>query len=216
MNLASYLLEQITTGWSSVFPQERSLQRALALAFGILCGVGKRTLTRAISFHGNTQRDWSADYKVFSRSKWEPRALFNPILEQAITQQKLSTIVVSTDDTRVWRNGKHVPQTQWHRDPLGPPFQTNLRWGHRFLQASLVLPLYQQDGESSSRSIPVRFEMAPVVKKPGKRASEQERADYRRLKKEKNLSVQFVALTQELRAHLNQSGHAQKLMIQVG
>ena len=123
-------------------------------------------------FTGNTQKDWSADYKVFSRSPWEPRALFHPILEQAIQEQKLERIVISTDDTRVWRNGKHVPQTQWHRDPLGPPFQTNLRWGHRFLQASLVLPLYLQDGESSSRSIPVRFEMAPVVKKPGKKASE--------------------------------------------
>ena len=120
-------------------------QRAIALAFGILCGVGKRTLTRAISFHGNTQKDWSADYKVFSRSPWEARALFHPILEQAIQEQDLKRIVFSTDDTRVWRNGKHVPQTQWHRDPLGPPFQTNLRWGHRFLQASLVLPLYKQD-----------------------------------------------------------------------
>jgi hypothetical protein len=216
MNLVDYLWEQITTGWASVFPQERSLQRALALAFGLVCGVGKRTVTRAICFHGNTQKDWSADYKVFSRSKWEPRALFNPILEHAIAQEKLSTIVVSTDDTRLWRNGKHVPDAQWHRDPLGPPFQTNLRWGHRFLQASLVLPLYLQDAESSSRSVPVRFEMAPVVKKPGKRASEQEKTDYRRLKKEKNLSTQFVALTQELREHLNQSGHCQKLMIQVG
>jgi hypothetical protein len=216
MNLVNYLLEQITTGWASVFPQERSLQRAIALAFGILCGVGKRTVTRAISFHGNTQKDWSADYKIFSRCRWQSRSLFNPIIDHAIAQQKLSRIVVSTDDTRVWRNGKHVPDTQWHRDPLGPPFQINLRWGHRFLQASLVLPLYLQDGASSARSIPIRFEMAPVVKKPGQRASSDQIADYRRLKKEKNLSVQFVALTQELRAHLNQSGHRQKLMIQVG
>ena len=77
MNLVDYLWDQITTGWASVFPQERSLQRALALAFGLVCGVGKRTVTRAICFHGNTQKDWSADYKVFSRSQWEPRALFN-------------------------------------------------------------------------------------------------------------------------------------------
>ncbi len=70
----NYLLKQITTGWIPVFAQERSLQRTLALAFGILCGVGKRTVTRAISFHGNTQKDWSADYKIFSRSKWQPRA----------------------------------------------------------------------------------------------------------------------------------------------
>jgi hypothetical protein len=215
MNLLTYLLEQ-TTGWAFVFPQQRSLQRAITLAFGILCGVGRRTLTRAISFQGNTQKDWSADYKIFSRSPWQPRALFHPILEQAIQEQKLGPIVISTDDTRVWRNGKHVPQTQWHRDPLGPPFQTNLRWGHRFLQASLVLPLYLQDGESSSRSIPVRFEMAPVVKKPGRNASEADLQEYRRQKKAKNLSVQFVTLTQELRQRLNQTGHQQKRLYQIG
>ena len=137
MNLLDFLLKH-TRLWAFIFPQERSLERALALAFGIRCGVGKRTIARAISFQGNTQKDWSADYKVFSRFPWEPRALFNPILEQAIQEQKLSRIVLSVDDTRVWRNGKHVPQTQWHRDPMGPPFQTHLRWGHRFLQASPV------------------------------------------------------------------------------
>jgi hypothetical protein len=62
MNLLNYLLEQ-THRWTFVFPQQRTLQRAIALAFGILCGMGKRTVTRAISFHGNTQKDWSADYK---------------------------------------------------------------------------------------------------------------------------------------------------------
>lgn len=215
MNLVTYLLEQ-TARWALVFPQERSFYRAIALAFGILCGVGRRTLTRAISFQGNTQKDWSADYKVFSRSAWQPRALFHPILEQAIQEQKLDRIVISTDDTRVWRTGQHVPQTQWHRDPLGPPFQTNLRWGHRFLQASLVLPLYLQEAGSSSRSIPVRFEMAPVVKKPGKNASEADLQEYRRQKKEKNLSVQFVGLTKELRQQLNQTGHQHQRLFQVG
>jgi len=215
MKLLTYLLEQ-TARWALVFPQERSLQRAIALAFGILCGVGRRTLTRAIAFHGNTQKDWSADYKVFSRSPWEPRALFHPILEQALQEHQLQRIVISTDDTRVWRNGKHVPQTQWHRDPMGPPFQVNLRWGHRFLQSSLSLPLYLQDQTSSSRSVPIRFEMAPVVKKPGKNAAPADHQEYRRLKKEKNLSVQFVALTKEVRQHLNQTGHQAKRLVQVG
>ena len=100
MNLLTYLLGA-TSRWAFVFPQKRSLQRAIALAFGILCGVGRRTVTRAISFQGNTQKDWSADDKVFSRSPWEPRALFHPLLEQAIQEQKLERIVISTDDTRV-------------------------------------------------------------------------------------------------------------------
>jgi hypothetical protein len=215
MNLLDYLLKQ-TRLWAFVFPQERSLDRARARAFGILCGVGKRTLTRAISFQGNTQKDWSADYKVFSRSPWQSQELFHPIIQQALQEQPLKRVVLSVDDPRVWRNGKKVPQTQWHRDPLGPAFQTNLRWGHRFLQASLVLPLYEQDGASSSRSIPVRFEMAPVVKKPGLKASPEQWQEYRQQKKKNNLSVQFVAMAKELRRYLNASGHAEKRVSIVG
>lgn len=215
MKLLDTLLA-FTREWAFVFPQQRTWQRALTLAFGILCGVGRRTLTRAITLHGNAQKDWSADYKVFSRSPWEPRALFHPVLQRAIEQHGLKRIVLSLDDTRVWRTGKHVPQTQWHYDPMGPPFQTNLRWGHRFLQASLVLPLYARDPESASRCVPVRFEIAPVVKKPGKRASPEQREEYQRLRKEKNLSAQFVALTRELRERLNHTGHRDKPLISVG
>src|ERR1039457_3939322 len=98
---------------------------------------------------------------------------------------------------------------------MGPPFHTNLRCGHRLIQASLELPLYRQDGESASRSIPVRFEMAPVVKKPGRKAVEADWAEYRRLKKDKNLSVQFVLLTQELRQRLSQTGHHAQRLFQV-
>lgn len=214
MNLIQYILEKTRT-WADVFPQTRTLERAITVAVGILGGVGKRTITRAIGFNGNTQKDWSADYKLFSRSPWEPRELFNPILQCCIKDHQLNRIVVSSDDTRVWRTGQHVPQTQWHRDPMGPPFQTNLRWGHRFLQASLVLPLYKQDGVSSSRSIPIRWEMAPTVKKPGKNATQEQLDQYHRLKKQTNLSVQFVALTKELRSYLDQSGHSDKRLYQV-
>lgn len=79
-----------------------ALSRHLCEIWGWRNGVGRRTLTRDISFHGNTQKDWSADYKVLSRSPWEPRALFHPILEQATQEQKLERIVISTDDTRGW------------------------------------------------------------------------------------------------------------------
>jgi hypothetical protein len=207
-----HCLREYTHQWADTFAQKRSLARAVTVGFGLLCGLGKRTITRAIGFHGNTQKDWSADYRVFSRSPWKPNDVFTPILEQAINEHKLQRLAFSSDDTRVWRTGRHVPDTQYHRDPLGPPFHTNLRWGHRFLQTSLILPLYQQDGQSSSRTIPVRFEMAPVVKKPGKRATEEAQATYRQEKKKRNLSRQFVDSVQQLRQHLNDTGHADKWM----
>lgn len=215
MKLPEFLLQHLAL-WVNVFPQQRTLQRAITVAFGILCGVGKRTITRSISFAGNTQKDWSADYKVFSRSPWEGQALFDPILQHAIVEHELKRLVFSSDDTRVWRTGKHIPQSQWHRDPMGPAFHTNLRWGHRFLQTSLVLPLYAQDGDSSSRAIPVRFELAPVIKKPGRKASAEQIQEYWRQKKRTNLSVQFVTMTKALREHLNHSGHAGKRMSMVG
>jgi hypothetical protein len=211
MNLLDFLLQR-TGDWAGVFRQQRSRMRAITVAFGLLCGVGKRTVTRAIHFHGNTQKDGSADDKVFSRSPWEPQELFHPIIERAIPWQGLKRIVLSVDDTHLWRHGKHVPGTPWHRDPMGPAFQTNLRWGHRLLQASLLLPLYEKDAESSSRAMPVRFELAPVVKKPGKKATEDELAEYWREQKEKNMSVQFVGRVKAMRQQLNQSGHQDKAM----
>jgi hypothetical protein len=215
MNLADFLLKHLAL-WADAFPQRRSLERAITVAPGLVCGLGKRTITRSIGFQGNTQKDWSADYKVFSRSPWQTQALFSPIIQHAIQEQELQRLVFGTDDTRVWRTGKKVAQTQWHRDPMGPAFHTNLRWGHRFLQASLVLPLYAQDGQSSSRTIPVRFELAPVIKKPGRKADTDQLQEYWRQKKQTNLSVQFVRMTHELREHLNQTGHAGKRMFEVG
>ena len=212
MKLADCLLQHLNS-WAPCLPQQRTVDRLTALGVGLLCGLGKRTLTRAISFHGNTDKDWSADYKTFSRSPWEPRDLFAPILREAIQQHGLARIVMSVDDTRVWRPGHHVPGAQWHRDPLGPAFHTNLRRGLRFLQAALILPLYTKHLESSARSIPTRWELAPVVKKPGKNASAEALVQYRKEKKLKNLSRQFVSMVEEMRQHLNTTGHAAKPLI---
>ena len=215
LSLADCLLQHLEQ-WEPYLAQGRTLDRVSALGVGLLCGVGQRTITRAIGFHDNTQKDWSADYKIFSRSPWEPRDLFAPILQEAIQQHQLERIVTSVDDTRVWRTGRHIPQTQWHRDPMGPAFHPNLRWGHRFLQASLVLPLYARDRTSGARAVPVRWEMAPVVKKPGRKASEDEWSRYHTQKKEKNLSRQFVSLVQDLRKYLNQTGHESKTLVVAG
>src|SRR4051794_30677833 len=63
-------------GWAPAFPRQRTCQGAIALALGLLCGLGRRTLTRALCFLGRQHRDWSADYRLFSRSRWESKALF--------------------------------------------------------------------------------------------------------------------------------------------
>jgi len=204
--------------WKGAFVQGRTHQRALALALGLLCGVGRRTLTRALGFWGKEHQDWSADYRVFSRSPWSTVELFDPLLAPAVQNccPAEHPIAVAVDDTVVRRTGKRVPNTTWQRDPMSPPFQVNLIWGQRFLQASLLLPLYRQDAESSPRALPVRFAECPVVRKPGKKATPQQWKDYRQAKKKHNLSLRFVAVGQELRRRLDAQGLALRRLLLTG
>jgi hypothetical protein len=77
--------------------------------------------------------------------------------------------VVGLDDTGIKRSGKKIKSARWLRDPLSPPFRTNLMWGQRFLQASLLTPLYAFDAESSPRGLPIRFQEVTPVRKPSKK-----------------------------------------------
>jgi hypothetical protein len=212
--LATWL--ELLHGWAPAFRQRRTWARALALALGLLCGWGRRTLTCALGFWDRQQRDWSADYKLFNRSRWQPRDLFDPVLQRAIPRYCSRHIPIGLDDTRLPRCGKKIKTAFWGRDPLSPPFRANLRWGQRFLQASLLAPLYRQEGQSGPRGLPVRFEEVPAVRKPGKKASPEAQAAYRRAHKAHNLSTAFVAMVQELRRRLDGLGFAPQPMLAVG
>jgi len=130
--------------WAPVFDQQRSCTRAISLALGLLCGLGRRTVTRAICFNNRQHQDWSADYKLFSRSRWDPRALFGPVIRRAIAQYCPKYIVVGLDDTAIKRSGKKVKTAQWLRDPLESALPCQPDLGPAFpagLPASAPLPI---------------------------------------------------------------------------
>ena len=77
MKLLPQLLA-LLAGWKTAFPQSRTYQRAVAHALAAACALGRRTLSRSIALLGRAQKDWSADYKIFSRSRWQPQDLFAP------------------------------------------------------------------------------------------------------------------------------------------
>jgi hypothetical protein len=114
------------------------------------------------------------------------------------------------------RWGKKVKTAFWGRDPLSPPFHANLLWGQRFLQAWLLAPLYRFDAESSPRGLPLRFEEVPPVRKPGKKATPEQWAAYRRAQKAHNLSTAFVGMVGELRHCFDAHGFAHKAIVAVG
>lgn len=195
----SRLLDQ---GWKQVFPQARTLRRAIEHALVWPSAMGRRTISQIICAKGGSAEDWSADYKLYSRSRWDEQTLFNRTTEEYLIRYAKGPVVLAIDDTRLPKSGKKIPGASWQRDPLSPPFQVNLMWGLRFLQGSLLFP-HHGEGDFSARAYPVGFKHVPVVKKPGIRASDEHRKKYRELRRATNLTTQSLQWIRDYRNQLD-------------
>ena len=205
----------LLTLWRPVFAQNRSFERALRQAIGALTVLGSATLTRILASLGRQQQDWSADYRLHARAEWNEQALFDALLPSALAHCPGRFVPVALDDTHLSKTGKRIPFTFWQRDPLSPPFHVNLAWGLRFLQASLLLPLHRKH-KVNARAIPVRFQAAPTLKKPGQRASEEQKQHYRTQQPQHRLSVYAVHLLASLRQSLAAAGAQEKTLLVAG
>lgn len=210
MLLSAFL--DLVSSWRTVFPQQRTYQRAVQHGLGTLACLGRRCLSRVIWTNGGQQRSWSSDYFLYSRCHWDPQQLFAPILRQALPWCPGRMVGMAVDDTRLHKTGRMIPGASYHRDPLSPPFHTNLMLGLRFQQTSLLLPLHR-NADVSCRALPVRFEEVPVVKKPGKRAGEEDWKQFYQARKQQNLSAHFVRTIPALRSSLDLAGGADKQLV---
>jgi hypothetical protein len=122
---------------------------------------------------------------------------------------------VAIHDTRLRKTGRSIPQAFCQRDPLSPPFHVNPVLGLRFLQASLLVPLHR-NAPVGTRALPIRFEEVSRIKRPGKKATEEMRKQYREAVKQKNLSRSFVDMGKQLRQELDQAGGRDKVMVLAG
>lgn len=214
MSLLAAFLE-ITQDWRPVFPQQRSFQRALRQSLGSLLCLGRRCLSRIIWTNGGEKLSWSAEYFLHSRCQWDPQQLFRPILERALRHCPQRLVGVAVDDTRVRKSGRSIRQAFYQRDPLSPPFHVNLMLGLRFLQSSLLAPLYR-NSPVGTRALPIRFEEASCLKRPPKKATEEMKQHYRAAAKQHNLSQRFVAMGERLRRDLDEAGGSNKILVLAG
>jgi hypothetical protein len=214
MSLLSAFLA-IAQDWRKVYPQQRTFQRAVRQALGSLSCLGRRCLSRIIWANGGQRRSWSAEYFLHSRCRWEPQQLFQPILKRALAFCPQRLVGVALDDTRLRKTGRSIPQAFYQRDPMSPPFHVNLTLGLRFLQASLLLPLHRT-APSGARALPIRFEQVSRVKRPGRKATEEMKQQYRQAVKQHNLSRSFVAMGRQLRQELDQAGGSDKILVLAG
>lgn len=207
---------EIAGQWRPVFSQRRTAERAVRQGLGGLVCLGRRTITRILWSSGREQCNWSSEYFLHSRAKWEPQRLFGPVLAGAIPMCKGRLVGVAVDDTHLRKTGRRITQAHYHRDPLSPPFHPNLVFGLRFLQASLLVPLHKGAHPASCRALPIRFEESSPVKRPSRRAGEEEQKAYRLERKKRNLSTHFTAMMGKLREDLDNAGAKAKILVLAG
>jgi len=192
---------------------ERVADRLGRLALGLLTCVGRRTITGMLSAAGREQHDWSADYRVFSRGRFQPSDMFglveDRLLERLLPRQ---AVVTALDDTKCRKTGTKIPGVSYQRDPLSPPFHTNFIRAQRFVQLSLMMPL-DVNAPEAARGFPIRFRHAPPPPRPGQKASPEQLAAYRRLQKTQNLSVVGASVINECRSDLDVRGAAERPLV---
>ncbi|MEI7501483.1 MAG: transposase [Bacteroidota bacterium] len=194
------------------FTTRSGWNKARELAYGSLTCMGRHTLTGMLTSSGKQFMDWSSAYRLFSMQRLDTDSLFNTVRGELLQQlpERLA-IVAHMDDTILKKTGRFIPGASWRRDPLGPPFQTNLIWGQRFLQISMALPDHQ--GSGPSRAVPVDFHHCPSAKKPGKKAGEQDKVYFREQQKQLKLSRQGCLRLTQLRNSLDHQDNEKKQLI---
>ena len=184
-----FLLEkfdELLQPWRPAFGQQRTWQRAQRLAYGLLLCLRTHLTSNAICATGRQFLDWSADYRLFSRSPWDPHALFDPIFDRlaALLPSPQAPVVAALDDTLCKKTGRYIPGATFARDPQSPPFHVNLCRGLRFVQASVLVRAARFLGPA--RALPVRFEPAPPAVKPRTHSRKHTRKNQTNQKKNRN------------------------------
>jgi len=147
-------------------------------------------------------RDWSADYRAFSRSDWNVTDVFDVVKKGALAYLPPEhAVVAALDDTKLSKTGPTIPGVSYQRDPMSPPFHTNLIRAQRFAQISMNVPLGQDCGPA--RAFPVAFKHVPPPPKPTSGTPKERKLDYRRRQRKQNLSHAGVAMIRSFRNDLD-------------
>lgn len=211
MRLTQALVD-LCQGLRDTFPQQRTADRASSLLVAALLCAGRKWITRVNCVRNREQVDWSADYKLFSRSKWNASDLFVPVIKATEPYFGDGPILLAGDETRARRGGRKVKRSRWTRDPMSPPFHVNFMKGIRFVQFSALLPLYKTH-DVGARAVPISFSPVDLPPKPRSNASPQQKAQYKEACKEHNMCKHTVRQLGEIRRQYDKAGAAHRLLL---
>jgi len=166
-----------------------------------------------LSATGQHFKDWSAAFRLFHGDRMDTGKIFSfirkSVADGILPDEK--EIYAHMDDTLLRKTGKKVDGTKWMRDPLGPPFQTNLVWGQRFLQISLSL--VPKMDRVQATTVPVDLHHCPSARKPKKDSTPEDHLIFKETQKKTKLSVIGAQRISALRTGLDNDGYSDRNLV---
>lgn len=133
--------------------QQRTQLRLGMLTLGGLVTMGRHTLSQVIVALGAGQQEWSAWYRLFSRSRIRTSVLQRQVLVSVLGHLEPSEpLVVVLDATHVPRSSRRFPGVGWTKSIRSPHWKPGLHLAQRLEILSGLLPV-SVDGES--RTVPI-------------------------------------------------------------
>jgi DDE superfamily endonuclease len=173
--------------------------------------MGRHTITGLLRLQDRSQQDWSADYRFYSRDRFDEDKAFAQI--RLAVEQRLEAsqpLVAAMDDSLLRKSGHKIAGARYQRDPMSPPFCTNFVRGLRVLQISAAVA---RGSQGEARMIPVDFLHAALPAKPHKNAPAQEQEAYQEERTKRNINVVGRQRLAALREQMDQGGSSQRPLV---
>jgi hypothetical protein len=191
-------------------PRPESFARARRHCYSHLVCFGRHTVTGLLRAQNRLQEDWSADYRFYSRDRFDEEKVFANI-RQEIEKMTPSAapLVVAMDDSLLRKTGCHIAGVRYQRDPLSPPFHVNFVRGLRVLQISAAVA--QANG--GARLIPIDFQHAALPAKPRKGADAERMAAYEAERQKRNINRVGLERLSVLRRQMDEQGSKERRLV---
>jgi hypothetical protein len=173
--------------------------------------MGTVQISRVLCTLGLAGRDWSAEYRQFSRSNWDCQDCFDPVIAAVPGLCLGSHIDVAGDFTHIRKSGRKIAGVRLMRDPASDiKWNTNLIYGLQYLQLGLLVPVAHAGAECderiATRCLPVHFSSMPTLKKPGKNAPAEQWRHYRQEQRQRPAMAASREAISMLRNALDKQG----------
>jgi len=169
---------------------------------GQLSCLGRHTVTGILCSSGRQFCDWSADYRLYSEERFCEDSIFDQVKDEVSSfLAPDEPLIAAMDDSILRKRGRKIHGSKFQRDPLSPPFHTNLVLSQRFIQISAGVP----NADGSADMIPVDFLHAPLPQKPRPKAPQIEWDEYERARQKANINLYGAQRLEHFRNTVDQS-----------